>query len=230
MRLYASGTSVRGPAHQQDDEPNQDAVGIYGLRGGWCIAVADGLGSRSKSHLGSRKAVNLLRQIMRGAEMLVAAEVTPELRVAWLNHFGTDYHDYETTCLWACVEASGHGVIGQVGDGLLLVRSAGVFNVMSTPRRGYSNHTETLAQRAHLDSCSARVALTQPGDGVLMMTDGIADDLIPDQLESFFNAIYQRIRQCSKRRTRRWLTQELNGWSTPNHGDDKSLAGIFRMD
>ncbi|HCF3572856.1 TPA: protein phosphatase 2C domain-containing protein, partial [Pseudomonas aeruginosa] len=46
MRLLAGGASVRGPAHQLDGTPNQDALCVSGLRGGWCIAVADGLGSR----------------------------------------------------------------------------------------------------------------------------------------------------------------------------------------
>lgn len=230
MRLLAAGASVRGPVHRQDGEPNQDALGIYGLRGGWCAAVADGLGSRPHSHLGSRRAVNLLRQLMRGARPPSAAGVVPELREAWLSHFGQSYRDYETTCLWACVDATGRGQVGQVGDGLLLVRSEGRFSVLSVPRRGYSNHTSTLAQREPAECCSAGVALTQPGDGVLMMTDGIADDLISEQLELFFNAIYRRMRHSSRRRMRRWLTRELNDWSTPHHGDDKSIAGIFRTD
>ncbi|EPG9485547.1 hypothetical protein L5554_001505 [Pseudomonas aeruginosa] len=32
MRLLASGASVRGPAHQQDDSPNQDALAVSGNR------------------------------------------------------------------------------------------------------------------------------------------------------------------------------------------------------
>ncbi|MBI0471277.1 PP2C family serine/threonine-protein phosphatase [Pectobacterium parmentieri] len=230
MRLTAAGASVRGPAHRQEGESNQDALGIYGLRGGWCAAVADGLGSRPHSRQGSRKAVNLLRQLMRRDCPPLTTEVMAALREAWLNHFGEGYRDYETTCLWACIDVAGYGLVGQVGDGLLLVRCGGVFNVLSIPRRGYSNQTSTLAQLKPRECCCADVALTQSGDGVLMMTDGIADDLIPEQLEPFFNAIYRRMRCSSRRRMRRWLTKELNGWSTPHHGDDKSLAGIFRTD
>ena len=64
----------------------------------------------------------------------------------------------------------------------------------------------------------------------MLMTDGISDDLIPEQLESFFDAICQRQLRSSKRRMRKWLTRELHGWSTPRHGDDKTIAGIFRTD
>ncbi|MCR3820778.1 protein phosphatase 2C domain-containing protein, partial [Pseudomonas aeruginosa] len=80
------------------------------------------------------------------------------------------------------------------------------------------------------DGCSVDLVLSLPGDGVLLITDGISDDLIPEQLEPFFDAIYQRQLRCSKRRMRQWLTRELHGWSTPRHGDDKTIAGIFRTD
>lgn len=230
MRLVAAGASVRGPAHQQDGLPNQDALRVSGIRGGWCISVADGLGSRPLSHIGSNKAVQLFRQQARQQQGMLHGAVGPALRDAWLTHFGERYPAHETTCLWACVDVCGRGVAGQVGDGLLLVRSHGVFRVLTGPREGFGNQTTTLAQADSPDSCSAEVELSRPGDGVLLMTDGISDDLIREQLEPFFDAIYQRQLLCSKRRMRQWLTRELHGWSTPRHGDDKTIAGIFRTD
>lgn len=229
MRLVAGGASVRGPAHQLDGSPNQDALCVSGLTGGWCIAVADGLGSRPLSHLGSRKAVQLFRQLVRQQRGISHESIAHNLRDAWRAHFGERYRLHETTCLWAWVNDQGHGAAGQVGDGLLLVRSRGVFRVVTDVRQGFGNQTTTLAQPAEAD-CSLTFALCQPGDGVLLMTDGISDDLIPEQLEPFFDAIYQRQLSSSKRRMRQWLTRELNGWSTPRHGDDKTIAGIFRTD
>ncbi|GFM49991.1 hypothetical protein PSCICE_12580 [Pseudomonas cichorii] len=152
------------------------------------------------------------------------------MRDAWLAHFGDRYRAHETTCLWAWVDASGQGAAGQVGDGLLLVRNQGVFQVITDQRQGFGNQTNTLAQSGTQGYYSTVLELSQPGDGVLLMTDGISDDLIPEQLEPFFDAIYQRQLRCSKRRMRRWLTGELLDWSTPRHGDDKSIAGIFLTD
>jgi hypothetical protein len=121
-------------------------------------------------------------------------------------------------------------VVGQVGDGLLLVRSLGVFKVLTSQRLGFSNQTTTLAQADANGSYSADLELSQPGDGVVLMTDGISDDLIPEQLEPFFDAIYQRQLRSSRRDMRHWLTRELHGWTTPRHGDDKTIAGIFLTD
>lgn len=231
MRLLASGASVRGPAHQQDDSPNQDALAVSGIRGGWCVAVADGLGSRPLSHFGSRKAVQLSRHVLRCQADITHAAVTDEVRKAWLACFGERYRLHETTCLWARVDARGRAVAGQIGDGLLLARSARAFKVLTDQRQGFGNQTLTLAQADARNTRSFEFELSQPGDGVLLMTDGISDDLTPSQLESFFDAIYRRQLRCSsKRRMRRWLTGELLDWSTPRHGDDKSIAGIFLTD
>ncbi len=229
MRLLASGASVRGPAHQLDGSPNQDALCVSGVADGWCIAVADGLGSRPLSHLGSRKAVQVFRQLARQQRDIPHDSIAKNLRDAWLAHFGERYRLHETTCLWARVNDHGQGVAGQIGDGLLLIRSQGVFRIVTDQRQGFGNQTATLAQTAVAD-CSTNFELCKPGDGVLLMTDGISDDLIPEHLEPFFEAIYQRQLRASKRRMRQWLIRELNGWSTPRHGDDKTIAGIFRTD
>ncbi|MGV8863187.1 MAG: PP2C family serine/threonine-protein phosphatase [Pseudomonas sp.] len=230
MRLLAGGASVRGPAHLLDSVPNQDALCVSGLRGGWCIAVADGLGSRLLSHIGSRKAVQLFRQLVRRQPTILHGLIAPKIRDAWLTYFGERYRLHETTCLWARVDASRRGVAGQVGDGLLLIRSGGVFKVLTRQREGFGNQTITLAQSDTRNACSSDFELSLPGDGVLLMTDGISDDLIPEQLEPFFDTIYQRQLHISKRGMRQWLTRELHGWSTPRHGDDKTIAGIFLTD
>lgn len=230
MRLLAGGASVPGPAHLLDGLPNQDAFCVSGVKGGWCIAVADGLGSRPLSHLGSRKAVQLFLQWARSEADIGHEGIGLVLRNAWLAHFSVSHKAYETTCLWARVDAGGYGLAGQVGDGLLLVRSGGEFIVVTNQRQGFGNQTLTLAQADKQTTSSVEFQLSSPGDGVLLMTDGISDDLIPEHLESFFEAICRRQVRSSKRQMRQWLTRELNGWSTPRHGDDKTIAGIFRRD
>ena len=65
MKLAATGSSVVGPAHRQDNHPNQDSVLVQGMRKGWCVAVCDGLGSRQLSHKGSQLAANLILSTVR---------------------------------------------------------------------------------------------------------------------------------------------------------------------
>lgn len=232
MRLAATGSSVIGPAHKQDNQLNQDAVMVHGVQQGWCIATCDGLGSREKSHIGSRKAAQELRNILR--QLPLDSTVTP-LQISqitqthWLEQLG-DIRPYETTCIWAYVDADGYGKAAQIGDGLLLIKAGGVLRVISPERDGFGNQTLTLGHAKAADWATIEFQLSQAGDGVLLMTDGISDDLIPDQLEGFFDVIYQQLKKSNKRRCKRWLTKELEEWSTPKHGDDKSIAGIFRIE
>ena len=178
MRLAASGARVIGPVHLQDGVVNQDAIGVYGVRQGWCIAVCDGLGSRRLSHIGSSKAARLVKQHARQALAASAQTLGEAIRLSWLDHFGPRYRDYETTCLWAQVDARGRGQAGQIGDGLLLLKSRGAFRVVSAARQGFGNQTDTLAQADEGLWQTCEFELVLPGDGVLLMTDGISDDLI----------------------------------------------------
>ncbi|TNC83422.1 MAG: hypothetical protein CSH37_14290 [Thalassolituus sp.] len=231
MKLAATGSSVIGPAHEQDSLPNQDAVMVHGIQNGWCIAVCDGLGSREKSHIGSKKAVQQVRYILRRREPIVTAlEISQSIQSTWLDQFGDNTQSYETTCLWAHINSRGRGKAAQVGDGLLLVKANGVFRSITPLRDGFGNQTQTLAQAKTTDWVTKEFQLSRPGDGVLLMTDGISDDLIPDQLEGFFDVIYQQLKSSNKRRCKQWLTKELKNWTTPKHGDDKSIAGIFRTE
>lgn len=233
MQLAATGSSVIGPAHRQDNMPNQDAVMVHGIRNGWCIAVCDGLGSRALSYQGARLAANAVRSTVREwkeAESSSALTISQRIQDRWINTVGNDCSLYGTTCLWAWVDSQSLLKAAQVGDGLLLIRSHGTFSVVTPLRDGFGNQTQTLARAEDSDWSVAECPLAAPGDGLLLMTDGISDDLIPEQLEAFFDTVFQRLRRTNKRHCKRWLTRVLTEWSTPKHGDDKSIAGIFRIE
>tara|TARA_R110002167_G_C12704686_1_gene654211 strand:+ start:1149 stop:1853 length:705 start_codon:yes stop_codon:yes gene_type:complete len=234
MKLAATGSSVIGPAHKQDHIPNQDAVMIHGIRGGWCIAVCDGLGSRALSHIGSQKAAHLVRSALRQQnperQPSFVLHESQKIQQSWLSKFQGNSRPYETTCLWAHVLPNGTGVAAQIGDGLLLIKANGQLHVITPQRDGFGNQTQTLSQATANDWATAEFQLSQPGDGVLLMTDGISDDVIADQLEGLFDVVYQQLKSSNKRRCKQWLTKELEEWTTPKHGDDKSIAGIFRIE
>ena len=64
---------------------------------------------------------------------------------------------------------------------------------------------------------------------MILMTDGIADDLNLSSLPQFFDAIYGEVKGRNRRMGKRWLESELLNWATPLHSDDKTLAAIFRV-
>jgi serine/threonine protein phosphatase PrpC len=238
--LRATGASVIGPGHLQACTPNQDAMRVGGVRGGWFAAVADGLGSRELSHIGSRLAVQQARRAWSGQPDAGYARDAEETRASirrlyesWLRAIpAAPPGRYATTLLAASCDADGACCLAQLGDGLIVYRTAGRFGVLGEAphglRSGFGNETEALGVTKSFSAWRTdRVALIEPGDGVMLMTDGIADDLRPERLEAFFSHVLEQAGRRSRRAGRRWLERQMNAWPTALHSDDKSIALIF---
>ncbi len=231
MRFIACGTSVIGPRHRDLGEPNQDAMVLVGCRGGWIAAVADVLGSRICSDLGARSACQVSRRILRSRSSSFDLPATLSvIHQQWLAAIDPTFpRDAATTLLFGRVTDQGEVHAAQLGDGLLLVKYAGQFCCVTPERKGYGNQTWALESNHFQDKWNfTEGRLTKPGDGIVLMTDGVTDDLEHAQLADFFDALYQDISVRNRRRGRRWLQSELNDWVTPLHSDDKTLVAIFR--
>lgn len=228
MRLVAAGSSVCGPAHELANEPNQDAIGLRGCRGGWIAAACDGLGSASHGREGSKAAARACLRVL--SQQGDSTDPTVAIRASWLQSIRPLQSDAAaTTCLWAHIDRYGHCNAGQLGDGLMLIRSNGALRQVTPHREWFGNLTHALnasvnGQQWHRMTAS----LDAPGDGVVLMTDGVADDIEPAMLEGFFSALYEGARSRGRRRGRQWLSRELASWATPLHGDDKSIVMVFR--
>lgn len=231
MRFIACGASVNGPRHLDLGELNQDAMGLSGCQGGWLASVADGLGSRLRSEIGSRCACQVVRRVLRAApENLEFTETLQAIHQKWLSTIApVSVRDAATTLLFARITASGDVQAAQLGDGLLLMRCGGQFRMITPKRTGYSNQTLALEAELRADKWSLDYGkLEKPGDGLVLMSDGVADDLEPDRLPEFLDALYRDLSLRNRRGGRRWIQRELNNWATPMHSDDKSLVAVFR--
>ena len=231
MRLVACGASVIGPHHLDHHQPNQDAMTLTGWRGGWLATVADGLGSRPHSDVGSRCACQVGKRVLKETvPSLKLAQALQTIHAQWINAIAPyEPRDMATTLLLSSITANGKVHAAQLGDGLVLLRFGGQFQCMTPRREGYGNQTWAL-ESAHQPERwqTTEGYLTQTGDGVVLMTDGIADDLDPEHLSGFMVGLYEDLRTRNRRNGRRWLENELTDWSTPGHSDDKTLVAIFR--
>ena len=70
------------------------------------------------------------------------------------------------------------------------------------------------------------IYLQKADQGVVLMTDGISDDLVGE--ESFLAELQPSLVKRSARMSKRWLVNQLMNWSTPHHTDDKTIAFIYR--
>lgn len=230
MKLVACGATVTGPRHLYEGEENQDSCTVRGCRGGWIAAVADGLGSRPLSGIGSRAACRAACDWLKRSGAADMQEMLAGVHRDWVAGIGPlTAEEAATTLIMTRVDAKGHGIAAQIGDGLALIREGGRFRRLTQAKVGFGNMTDSLTALYSPEQWGwTGFTLTEPGDGIVLMTDGVADDLEPDGLPAFLEALGREVRRRRRRRGRRWLQAELTDWATPMHSDDKSLVAIFR--
>ncbi len=234
--LCAAGACVTGPGHRSLGQECQDALALRGWQGGWIAAVADGLGSRVNSARGARLAVQAVQAIARrwtGSSQawrdIPARDVATEIYRRWLSAVPwLDKSMAATTLLVAISDAKGHTRVWQLGDGLIACLRNEQIQIITPERIGFCNETQALGvTKAWSAWHHADISLSRRGDAVLLMTDGISDDIPQEMLLGFSRTVCQELRRQSRRKGRRWLTRELTNWATPGHSDDKTLAAIF---
>lgn len=230
MAWFHHAASVCGPGHIQDGLPNQDAVLIRRWRYSWLVVVSDGMGSRPRakegSYHGCRAVVEAVRQCSFGCSDKTLIET---LYRCWLQRLGTVLpNDAVATVLIAWGHVDGRIRLLQLGDGVVLYPLGTGYAEMTSEGNRFSNETTGLGiSRRYSDWQCHQLVITEPGQGVALMTDGISDDL--EQLETFVPWLITQLHHKGLRYSRRWLCRALEAWPTPGHSDDKTLALIYRM-
>lgn len=221
---------MRGPAHAAAGECNQDALGLWGWRDGQLAAVSDGLGSRPLSHIGSRLACLSVRHVLRGGMVWSDPKVLiGQVYRHWMQTLPVTPSQAPCTLLLAACRPDGDTLVAQLGDGLLAYRAGGRFGVLTPPRSGFSNQTEALGINRSWPAWQVmRLRLSKPGDALVLMTDGVSDDLVPECVEGFLRMLRRECAARNRRRSRAWLRRQLETWPTPGHADDKTIAMIYR--
>lgn len=230
MSLRVVGASVRGPAHATSGEPNQDAWYARVGAGRALAVVADGMGSRPAARAGARAAVAACRlafQHWSGSPCGSGEDLVKLIEVLWRLRLGsTPPSDAATTCLVCAVREDGSGVALQLGDGLAGLLQPDTFRTLGGERTGFGNETRALGIPHGLrDWVIQPVAHLQPGAALLLATDGVADDLVPEKRAAFVAWVVAKLEAAKT--PQRWLSRALRGWPVPRHADDKTMIVLW---
>jgi serine/threonine protein phosphatase PrpC len=227
---YSFGASVRGPLHQREGRPNEDAWLRARGRYGSLVVVCDGMGSRPEARRGSRAACSAVKEaVVRWSRVANAplSYLSHLVEVLWrLRIHPVEPNAAATTCLLAFACADGSWVLGGVGDGLLVVKTGPVLSIVVGERgQGFSNETSGLgASRGPRAWELVRLPRTDEERLAVLATDGVADDLVADKLDDFCRWLVEDFYELTPVERWRQLTSELRAWPTPKHLDDKTLA------
>ncbi|MBQ7178310.1 MAG: protein phosphatase 2C domain-containing protein [Victivallales bacterium] len=230
------GASVRGPGHVRAAIPNQDAFCIKRYDWGKVAVVSDGVGSCSTSEYGAKavcRAVSLVSgrfDFQNGG----ISSLVEQFHEQWLlSIMPFKPETSSATCVFSiCFNDSSTVLLGMLGDGLAAVlKSDGTyFELTEDKNDGFSNQTGAFSPWTRPENWRSASFGAGECKAVLLCTDGIADDLLPEQHENFVRHIYERGHSCPVETSTRELRKMLENWPVPKHSDDKTLVCIYQCE
>lgn len=229
MRVVAS--SVRGPSHKQYGLPCQDSwLAVVGERASLAV-VCDGMGSRPCAREGARAGTLAARDAWRAWVHAAAGTVEDLVRLvehAWRVRLGrVAAEDAATTCLLYAEDGHGGAVGAQLGDGVIARHSQDGTVAVHPSHRGSFGATLALgAPHTISDWSCASVQPLAPGEVLLLATDGVSEDVIPDRLGDL--ATWVAVEFGPLQHPGRALARALHNWPVPHHQDDKTLLVMWK--
>ena len=217
---------VKGPKKDK----LQDALGVINQKYYSLFIVADGLGSSKNSDYGAKKAVVSVEKAVNQWRKL---EKKDHKILIQLIHFywnlligDSDFEkkDCLTTCLFAYIDKPVKKILlGQLGDGLLLVKSKGK-TVIVKSNDDY-NFTKSLGNSKSYSDWNIKNIDYDINDFILLITsDGISEDLVENKEDEFAEAIIQEMSKLKRNKRNNYLKQLLENWPTKFHIDDKTIC------
>jgi serine/threonine protein phosphatase PrpC len=235
-RWNSWGASVTGPGHVRNGIPNQDAWAVEHYAWGDVLVVSDGLGSCPHAEAGSRAACEAVKQaadfFFRNRKW-ESPDLPGLIQIFWrILVFPLSPEECSATCLFVIRENGGRVLLGMLGDGLLAsVKADGSVELLVANKDdSFSNFTTSLSSTNASADWRILRSSESGSQGFLLCTDGIADDLLPDSVESFVKASMAHYRNCSKDTLSADLQHWLENWPVPGHSDDKTIACLFHAE
>ena len=231
----AFGVSVAGPAHVAAALPNQDAWSWTRWRQRqedvYCAVVCDGLGSRSQAREGALAGVRAAKRAARQWARAPGAPVSLLVRlveVLWrLEVAPHPPGNCATTCLIVLAFPEGKTtrlVILTLGDSRCIVEAAGGLHILGGRAADqFSNVTLALGTPHHMDDWQLQDFKTEGQVRVLILSDGIADDVSVEKFPELFSWLSDFENRPASARGQA-LRRALRSWPVLGHSDDKTLV------
>ena len=198
------------------------------------VVVSDGLGSKAYSDHGSKVACLAVVEAAKACQNNPSARIADILRLIhanWLLKIAPySPSDCSATCLFA-IQAKEIITLGRLGDGMIVALgdSVGSSIILSDYKQNsFSNYTDSLQQE--FKAAQWEIATVDLADcsSVVLCTDGISDDLIPEKRMTFAREVSSTYAGMASNERSRDLKRWLNRWPVPGHTDDKTIACLYK--
>ena len=228
------GAAVQGPLHRNRSVACEDAWRGKSFQTSAAIAIGDGVGSKSFSSRGAKAACD---SAINAARLWIKEpSVEPSWICRWLEaqwRFAVAPHEPNqcaATCHLFAVHDAQELIYAGLGDGMALFQVGDHPVQCLSARRPEDFVNESLALGSNhrlTDWVLARIPLPPAPWIAILATDGVADDLRPEKLDSFVMWLRDDLSASPKAQRALTLRRALRDWPTPGHLDDKTLAVLM---
>ena len=220
-----------------EKQVNQDAyrIGADAEKQLAYIIVADGLGSCRFSDQGSAKIVDIIEQwilnklpvyafLSDNIANIMAKRIVSEWNAAY------DYdeiYDYDTTVHLALFYR-GSILVGGIGDGMALLSYDKLVCKDNIDEKNlFSNVTNSMCSMNVMELLDFEIITADSFENqaiMILATDGIADDLIPEKKLTLPEYFQEVLNESGIKDLQKELEEWISDWATENHSDDKTLC------
>lgn len=225
------GASIIGKAHVMSDTSCQDSFKIFKKKYGIAMSVCDGVGSNKYSQFGSKAACKAVCKVFK---LHYRGKVSKELIGEKIEHYYKKYvrrkyrKEAGTTCLFVYVLFDNEVIIGQAGDGVILIKIDDRFLVFQNKKDDFMNEVHALNCTGTYNYRKIKNLKFDFNDNhklqFLLSTDGISEDIIPEKREEFFEYFIKLSSDNGESK----LKETLENWSVPGSIDDKTVITYSR--
>ena len=219
------GASAIGKSHIMNGTCNQDSYVIKKNKYGVAMTVCDGVGSNKFSQFGSKAACKAVCKVFKfySKKIIDKDLIGEKIEFYYKKYVKKKYQSAAgTTCLFVYVLSNNEIVIGQAGDGVILIKVDNKFIVFQNKNDDFMNEVSALScnnnyrgwKIKNLKFSNETNSLLQ----LLLSTDGISEDIIPEKREEFFDYF---MNLSSKKIS--GLKDKLINWDVPGSIDDKTV-------
>ncbi len=225
------GFSTIGQTHINNGLPNQDSLGVYRSKKRkkeLVLVVADGIGSHKHSDIGSKA---IVKSVIKNAHLLYDRANKKEFVKKTMKTFLKNISPYKktecgTTCIFSVIFKD-RICFGQIGDGICCYKINGEFHILNDKESDFLNETISVTSKNSMNRWDIKSYSNPKTFQIMMATDGVADDLVPDMRETFLQRLNDATRGGNTKKIGDLIEQLFANWERPMSYDDKTMLLCF---
>lgn len=221
-----------GSNHVKDCTQNQDSIKFEQINDEtWYLALADGVSTAKYAKDGAIAAILTVREISEALyNKKYSIDDVDSLKVAfvrlWKSRLKREWNKYASTINFI-IFVNSEVLIGQIGDGLMVVNIDGKEEVFTDTEEFYTSQTYALGEVVRKKSFMLEVRHVDKSMFTYMTSDGIGKEIAEQSRNELGKYLFTMLNNSKE-----LIEEELNHWIKDlevKNGDDKSI-GVIRLE